>query len=161
MKHTWANSIQVLSMKNATESTVIGCKSPLPCRVEQLRANARRAVYVIALIVVGLMTERAATADQLWAGVGRVDITNVEAGPVNDPLYVKALVIKNDTTTAAIITVDAVAIAEIGTIRNEYLATVRAQIEQELKIPPAHILINASHCHGQCARTSTSGRCRL
>lgn len=89
-----------------------------------------------------------ARADQLWAGAAKVDITNVEAGPVNDPLYVKALVIKNAGTTMAIVTVDAVAIAEIGSIRNEYLGNVRSRVEQKLEIPPANVLINASHCHG-------------
>jgi len=89
-----------------------------------------------------------ATAAPLRAGVAKVDITNTEAGPVNDPLYVKALVLSDGRTTAAIVTVDAVAIGEIGPIKNDYLATVRAQLEGELKIPPAHIMINASHCHG-------------
>ncbi|MCU0959535.1 MAG: hypothetical protein MUF48_05465 [Pirellulaceae bacterium] len=113
------------------------------------RASWRPTVWVLALVAVGVPAQQSAWAGQLLAGIGRVDITNLEAGPVHDPLYVKALVLKNDTTTAAIITVDAVAIAEIGTIRNDYLATVRAQIDQKLKIPPSHVLINASHCHGR------------
>ena len=54
------------------------------------------------------------TAAPLQAGVAKVDITNVEAGPVNDPLYVKALVLADESTKVAIITVDAVAIGEIG-----------------------------------------------
>jgi len=87
-------------------------------------------------------------AAQLSAGVAKVDITNTQAGPVNDPLYVKALVLKDDATTAAIVTVDAVAIAEIGHIRNEYLSKVRFALEKELDIKPANVLINASHCHG-------------
>lgn len=76
------------------------------------------------IVVVGLLLNDAASADQLRAGVGRVDITNVQAGPVNDPLYVKALVLKTDTTTAAIVTVDAVALGEIGSIGSDYLAKV-------------------------------------
>ncbi|MEK6258207.1 MAG: hypothetical protein AABP62_06260, partial [Planctomycetota bacterium] len=56
--------------------------------------------------------------------------------------------VKNDTTTAVIITVDAVAIGEIGHIKNDYLPKVRAQIEKELNIKPANVLVNASHCHG-------------
>ena len=87
-------------------------------------------------------------SEQLWAGVAKEDITNIEAGPVNDPLYVKALVLKDDDTLVVLITVDAVAIAEIGSIRNDYLANVRARLHQELKIEAAHIVINASHCHG-------------
>lgn len=82
------------------------------------------------------------------AGAAKVDITNREAGPVNDPLFVKALVIKDNTTTAVIITVDAVAIGEIGHIKNDYLPKVRAQLEKELNIKPTNVVVNASHCHG-------------
>lgn len=91
---------------------------------------------------------RVANATQLWAGVAKVDITNTEAGPAHDPLYVKALVLRDDTTTVVIVTVDAVAIGEIGYIKNEYLANVRSQLQKELNIKPTNILINASHCHG-------------
>ena len=87
-------------------------------------------------------------AAQLTAGVAKADITDHEARPVNDPLYVKALVLKDATTTVVLVTVDAVAIAQIGSIRNDYLANVRAQLQQELGIEPTNVLVNASHCHG-------------
>jgi hypothetical protein len=89
-----------------------------------------------------------AQAAQLLAGVAKVEITDREAGPVNDPLYVKALVVKSQATTAVLITVDAVALGEIGRIKNDYVPKVRARLETELGIPPASVLINASHCHG-------------
>ena len=86
------------------------------------------------------------------AGVAKVVITDPEAGPANDPLYVKALVLRSGAETAVIVTVDAVAIAEIGSIRNDFLANVRSQLNRELNLDPARILINASHCHGRvCA----------
>jgi len=85
---------------------------------------------------------------KLSAGIAKVDITNRSAGLVNDPLYAKALVISDGKTTAVIVSVDAVAIGEIGHIKNDYLPKVRSQIQKELGIPPTHILINASHCHG-------------
>ena len=101
------------------------------------------------------------TSGQLWAGAAKVDITNTAAGATDDPLdarievatsnaplYVKALILRCDTTTVVIITVDAVAIAEIGTIRNDYLANVRVQLHKDLGIEPTNVLINASHCHG-------------
>jgi hypothetical protein len=91
---------------------------------------------------------RGANASQLWAGVAKVDITNRDVALVNDPLYVKALVIGNDTNRAVIVTVDAVAVAEIGSIRNDYVGNVRAQLQKDLKIEPKNILFNASHCHG-------------
>ena len=88
----------------------------------------------------------------LLAGVAKVVITDPEAGPANDPLYVKALVLRSGDEIAVIVTVDAVAIAEIGSIRNDFLANVRSQLNRELNLDPAHILINASHCHGKvCA----------
>ena len=82
------------------------------------------------------------------AGVAKVEITDRDAGPVNDPLYVKALVLQNGSDSLVIITVDAVAIGEIGRIGNDYLPTVRTQIEQQCNIPAANVLVNASHCHG-------------
>lgn len=87
-------------------------------------------------------------AGQLLAGVARIEITGLKVLPVNDPLYVKALVLKNDSTTAVIITVDVVAIGEIGPIGNDYLGKVRARIQKELKIAPECVVVNASHCHG-------------
>ena len=53
---------------------------------------------------------------------------------INDPLYVKALVLKNGSATAVIVTVDAVAIGNIGYIGNDYLGKVRARIQKELGI---------------------------
>jgi hypothetical protein len=107
------------------------------------------------------METTTSTSGPLWAGAAKVDITGTAAGATDDPLYAhieattandllyaKALIIKCDTTTVVIITVDAVAIAEIGTIRNDYLAHVRAQLHKDLEIDPKNVLINASHCHG-------------
>jgi hypothetical protein len=88
------------------------------------------------------------TADELRAGVAKVDITDRAAGPANDPLFAKALVLKNDATSLVLITVDAVAIGEIGRIKDDFLANVRAQLQKDLGIPPSCVLINASHCHG-------------
>ena len=99
------------------------------------------------MVIVAVLSEQVDAAP-LLAGATKVDITNVDAGLVNDPLYVKALVVKSNETTVAIITVDAVAIGEIGHIKNDYLPKIRARIEKDLKIKPAHVLVNASHCHG-------------
>lgn len=91
---------------------------------------------------------QAEAAAELLAGVGKVDITRLDAGPANDPLHVRALVIKQSDTMAAIVTVDAVAIGEIGYIDNQYLGTVRSRVQKELGIAPTNVMINASHCHG-------------
>jgi hypothetical protein len=114
------------------------------------REQAQKTIQLafVIILVAGSVPIKAALAAQLWAGVAKVDITNTEARLVNDRLYVKALVLRNDVTTTAIITVDAVAIGEIGYIPNDYLAKVRARLQKELHIEPANVLINASHCHG-------------
>ncbi len=85
---------------------------------------------------------------QLRAGVATVDITDREAGPVNDPLYVKALVLECGGAHAVLVTVDAVAVGQIGTIPNDYLDNVRTRVKRQLGIAPAGVMINASHCHG-------------
>lgn len=84
----------------------------------------------------------------LRAGVAKVDITHYEAGPVNDPLYVKALVLTDDATTVALITLDAVSLGEIGHIGNDYLPAVRERLRDELGMDPRSLVVNASHCHG-------------
>jgi len=92
---------------------------------------------------------------ELRAGVGRVDITDWTAGPVNDPCFAKALVLKSDGTTAVVITLDAVAVGGIGVIGNGFLATVRGLLEKEMGIAPSGVVVNASHCHG-VARADTA-----
>ena len=118
----------------------------------RLSVPFRRRIYTaFSLVGIAILTSffaSAAHAATLRAGAAKVDITNREAGPVHDPLYVKALVLKSGTTTAVLITVDAVAIGEIGHIKNDYLPNVRGRLEKELGIPPTNVLANASHCHG-------------
>ncbi|HVX63033.1 MAG TPA: hypothetical protein VHC19_20595, partial [Pirellulales bacterium] len=123
----------------------------LHCAFESNYAAIRRvslACFLAAAAVCTPSPSNTAYAAQLTAGAAKVDITDREAGPVNDPLFVKALVLKSDATTAVVITVDAVAIGEIGRIKNDYLPKVRARLEKELGIPPTNVLVNASHCHG-------------
>jgi hypothetical protein len=93
-----------------------------------------------------------ANAEPLLAGVAKVEITNKKVLPVNDPLYVKALVLKRGTTTLAIVTLDVVSIGQIGYIGNDFLGKVRERIQKELGIAPKNIMVNASHCHARpCA----------
>lgn len=87
-------------------------------------------------------------AGELRAGVAKVEITNEKSLPVNDPLYVKALVLRNGDATAVLVTLDAVAVGEIGYIGNDYLPKVRARLRKELGIAPERVIVNASHCHG-------------
>jgi hypothetical protein len=105
-------------------------------------------ILAVPLILYGFFSCAGANAAQLLAGAAKGDITDRQALPVNDPLYVKALVLRDGATTAAILTVDAVAIGQLGRIGNSFLPNVRAQLQKELGIPPANVVVNASHCHG-------------
>ncbi len=88
-----------------------------------------------------------ATAAELLAGVGKSEISEPSVKH-NDPLFAKALVLKQDQRMVVLITVDAVAIAQIGHIRNEYLQTVRSELRKSYGIAPESVFVNASHCHG-------------
>jgi hypothetical protein len=103
-------------------------------------------------ILLAFLVPAAAAAESppgtLRAGAAKIDITDPKALPANDPLYARALVITDGKTTAVLITVDAVAIGEIGPIKNDYLGKVRAALTQELGIPAGGVIANASHCHG-------------
>ena len=93
-----------------------------------------------------------ASAGELRAGVAKVDITDDTKGAANDRLFARVLVLRDASKTLAFVTVDAVAIGEIGPIGNDYLPTVRSQLEKTLEIRPEHVIVNASHCHGSVVR---------
>jgi hypothetical protein len=118
----------------------------LSANVDSNRRHTWLVCLAVGLFALGPLSS--AGAGELLAGAAKVDITHREAGPVNDPLYAKALVLKRDGQTAVIITVDAVAIENIGSFPKDYLARVRKALEQDLAIPPTSVLVNASHCHG-------------
>lgn len=84
----------------------------------------------------------------LLAGVAKTDITDRTTPAVNDPSLAKVLVLKNDDTTAVLITLDAVSIGGIGHVGNGFMATVRESLQKELGIAPSSLVVNASHCHG-------------
>ncbi len=88
------------------------------------------------------------SAANLLAGTAVVDITDREAGPTNDPLFAKALVLSSGDTRLVIVTIDAVAIGGIGRIGDDFMPTVRQQLSRELGIGPESLIVNASHCHG-------------
>lgn len=90
----------------------------------------------------------ALSATVLQAGAAKIDVTD-RSGPVNDPLYAKALVVKNDQATLVLVTIDVVAIGEIGPIGNEFLPNVRRRLAQEFGLAGSNLVIHASHCHGR------------
>ncbi len=108
----------------------------------------RTAVKIVFLTLFVSCPLAAAHGAGLTAGAAAVEITDRSAGPVNDPLFAKALVVKSDVSTVVLITIDAVAIGEIGRLGDDFLANVRAHLGRELGIAPESVVINASHCHG-------------
>lgn len=104
----------------------------------------------IALASLALLDAEPVRAE-LLAGVGKVDITREGNDAGDNPPFVRALVLSSGETHAVIVSIDAVAIAEIGSIRDPYLANVRASLEETLGIPPQSVLVNASHCHAVVA----------
>lgn len=105
-------------------------------------------LLLVTIAIAALNSPTQSWAAPLMAGVSKVDITNREAAPVHDPLWVKALVLKSGNTTSVVITLDAVSVGEIGHIKNDYLPKVREQLQQDLGIAPRNVIVNASHCHG-------------
>ena len=116
--------------------------------------TARHSIRYLAVVlaVTASLVATAGTADAagLRAGAAKVDITDVEAGPVNDVLYARALVIESDQTRIVLIALDAVAVGEIGYIDNSFLPKVRKQLEAKSDI--------STHClqASSTSRLSTS-----
>ena len=86
-------------------------------------------------------------ASSLRVGAARVDVTPTGSElPRNylgvlDRVYARAIVLESGTARAALITVDA------GIISDDIWQAVTRQIEAELHIPPANVLLTATHTH--------------
>lgn len=84
----------------------------------------------------------------LRAGTAKSDITVVaDTANIHDPLYAKVLVLDDGHTRVAIVTMDVVAIGMIFDVGDDFLPRLRSRVEQELGIPGANVLVNASHTH--------------
>jgi hypothetical protein len=112
-----------------------------------MELNMRPLVLLLTVSLVALLT-RAVDGEPLRAGIAKIEITDRQAGKVNDSCFAKALVLQAGKTTAVLVTVDAVAIGEIGRIRNDFLAKVRRELAKDPQLADAHLIVNASHCHG-------------
>jgi neutral ceramidase len=88
---------------------------------------------------------QAGSAGPLRVGAAKVDVTPAQL-PRNylgvlDRLFARAIVIENGTARAALVTVDA------GGIQDATWQAVARQVEQELGIPAANLLLTATHTH--------------
>jgi hypothetical protein len=115
------------------------------------------APVVMAMILAAVVSRQAAaqpaaTVPSLRAGAAKVDITPLPGElPKNsrgilDRLYARTIVLENGVSTAALITIDA------GAVPDAVWQAVTGQIEKELKIPAASVLLTATHTHSAGAQ---------
>lgn len=106
----------------------------------------RQLIFVMAFLT-GLATPALAQASGLKAGSAKIDVTpDKRALPANfrgvlDRLYARAIVLDDDTSRAALVTVDA------GAIPDELWQRVSQKAERELHIPTSQLLLTATHTH--------------
>jgi neutral ceramidase len=102
-------------------------------------------IAAVAALAIAALSPVATAA--LSVGATRVDITpNQKSLPkgfegINDPIFVRAIVIEDGRTRAALVTVDA------GAISTDTWSQVSQQAQANLKIPVTHLLLTATHTH--------------
>ena len=105
----------------------------------------------LVFVAVGLAHDAAAQtgagASPLRVGAAKVDVTPAAGAlPKNslgilDRLYARAIVLESGGTSAALITVDA------GAVSTAIWQAVTGEVEKDLGIPAAHVLLTATHTH--------------
>jgi len=109
-----------------------------------------RVIFEVILVLgipLSAVAQTAHVSSPIRVGAAKVDVTPSEnERPKNnlgvlDRLYARAIVLDNGVTSAALISVDA------GAIPEELWQTVSGQIDKELGIPPARVLLTATHTH--------------
>ena len=104
-------------------------------------------VIVVLVIPLSAVAQTAQLSSPIRVGAAKVDVTPSEnERPKNnlgvlDRLYARAIVVDNGVSSAALISVDA------GAIPDVLWQTVSGQIDKELGIPPARVLLTATHTH--------------
>jgi hypothetical protein len=101
---------------------------------------------------IGHAAQPVETRGSLRAGASRIDYTP-PAGQlppgflgILDPIYIRALVLDDGKSRAAMVAIDA------GAIPADLYARVSARVATELMIPPAQLLISATHTHSVAFR---------
>jgi hypothetical protein len=114
-----------------------------------MTAHVLRARWAAAVAALAAATSPALAqeTERFEAGAARIDITPAaDALPanfegVNDPIFVRAIVLGNGVSKAALVT------ADVGAIRTETWANVSRRMERELAIPAENLLLTATHTH--------------
>src|SRR5689334_18515559 len=105
-----------------------------------------RSVFAF-LVALAAVIPTGGLAQALKAGAAKVDVTPAPSElPKNyegifDHLYSRAIVLENGITSAALISVDA------GGMPDPVWRGVTQQVEKDLGIPAANVLITATHTH--------------
>lgn len=111
----------------------------------------RRFLAALACATLLTGTASAQTPAPLEAGAAKIDITPTDLkgfwsvwatrySAVHDPIFARAVVIRDRGTLAALVSTDLVEFGDTTALRQ--------RIERELGIPADHIMISASHDHG-------------
>jgi len=101
----------------------------------------------LAILIIILAAAQSVRASPLRVGAAKVDVTPVDSAlpktylGVLDRLYARAIVLDNGAARAALVTVDA------GGLSDAIWQAVTRQVETELKIPSANVLLTATHTH--------------
>src|SRR5436190_5687984 len=105
-----------------------------------------RASLAILIITLAAAPD-ARAASPLRVGAAKVDVTPADSAlprtylGVLDRLYARAIVLDNGAARAALVTVDA------GGLSDAIWQAVTRQVEKELQIPAANVLLTATHTH--------------
>src|SRR6185437_11557311 len=117
------------------------------CRSSVSRSKKFMKTASIAALMALSLAALPPAACALSVGADRVDITPVPTSlpkgfeGINDPIFVRAIVIDDGRTRAALVTVDA------GAISTQTWSQVSQRAQSDLKIPSAQLLLTATHTH--------------
>ena len=106
-----------------------------------------RVALAATLVSVAALASASVSAQALKVGAAKVDVTPAAKDlpktmlGVLDPLHVRAIVIDDGKTRAALVTVDA------GAIGTDTWEKVSARAARELRIPASQLLLTATHTH--------------
>ena len=116
-----------------------------------IKANQLRLVRLLLPVISFLISLTSGFSESLSAGAGRVDITpdpkmlnwvgHKPYDGVVDPIFVRALVLADDTNKVVLVSWDLMDASEPA------VARVRGAVAKATGIPEKHILVNASHSH--------------
>ncbi|WP_404710016.1 hypothetical protein [Sphingomonas sp. MMS24-J13] len=117
---------------------------------------AKTALTRLSLLIAGLclaaVPAHAAVDGPIKAGAAKIDVTPGRASlpegtdGVHDPVFVRAIVVDNGATRAALVSVDTIGIP------TDVWARVSRRIEQQLGIPARNLMLGATHTHSAFLR---------